>query len=180
MSDEIEQVEQAMAMNRSKLTHEVDQIARNQELTPDAKRAKTAELRDAARDRHEQLIRAHGDAVQATRDRLYRAAFTGRPIAATEHYRALYAQADDAPDVKALEKLAQRAQNTDDSTLAAAVMHNAFDRGYHSLLGDAPGEVKRLVDFDHEYGRTKASDPDARSRQLRQRLARSVRLTAPV
>ena len=171
----VAQVEQQMTRNRAEESKQLKEIEQDKDLSPNGRARKAAEVRTAARERHEQLKTAHSQAVKQERDKLYKRAFH-RGLGSTDLYRGLYSQANAVEDAKGLQRLKQQAINTDDSQLLRAVHHVAYDREYNHLLNDADESVLDLLEFEESNSLRKSPD---RTRQFTQRLAASMRTTAP-
>jgi len=174
----VEQVDRRIAENRAKHDGDLAAIESDQHLSPEGRAIKEAEVKNAARETHEQLKSARTAAAKHEQDRYYARAFQ-RGVASIDSYRGVYSMAAAAPDEKALAKLKAQAVNTNDSMLLKAVYHAAYDRNYVSLLNDAPAEVQNLLEYEYENFLRKANDSLRRKRQLNERLALGVRTTAP-
>ncbi len=173
----VEQIEHQINVNRGQYNREAARIEADEELTPQGKLNRLTELENVTRERHQVLRRAHGEAVKAERDAIYARTFQ-RGMGSIDSYRGVYSQANAVDDEKGLERLKAQAVNTGDSLLLKAVYHVSYDRGYVSLLGDAPDSVRGLLEFEYEHGLRRAVGTD-RTRQLQKRLERDVRISAP-
>ncbi len=177
--NDLSQSDHAIHQNRTATANKLAEVNADKSLHSDFKSAKLREVQDAGDLAHDKLLSARKQVVAAERDKLYQAAFQ-RGVYDKAAYRTLYSQADSAADVGAvaLERLARQAANTNDSQLARAVSHVAFDRGMLSLLGDAPA-VHELLDFEYKHTLRKAVGGDARRQQLADRMRESILTTSP-
>lgn len=174
----VEQIEQQIAQNRQQHQRQRNALRDDKTLFPEAKTTKLKELDKAAQEQHERLVRDRQAAVQYTRDELYKRAFT-LSFASIDSYRSLYTQANQSETPKELARLIQQAKNTNDTLLLKATHQVAYDRDWLSLIEGADPDVHRLIDYEFDNNLRTAADPAARTRQVEQRMAASIRNTGP-
>ena len=178
MSD-VDGIDREIDRNRQTMRRALEEVAANKKLSQTGKDEESAQLRKAAQATHEKLIAEREATIQAEHGRLYDRAFK-QGVAGTDSYRQAYSQADAAAtqSPKALQRLIGQAKRTGDTFLERAAYHAAFDSGHVGLLSDAPSAVQAVLEYEIRHGLRRATGT-ARTRQIEQRLADSVRTPAP-